>query len=107
MEKYKEKDLLTSAIQELSVQQPKLAQVVLIERDQFLSKVLQSAGVSKVVAVVGIGHLNGIESYWGDSTINMKNLLSIPEKSPFQNTYRAGGFLGAISVLGYLAKRFI
>jgi len=45
--------------------QPAATRVLLDERDDILARALRSAGGSRVVGVVGLAHVDGIEQRWG------------------------------------------
>jgi pheromone shutdown-related protein TraB len=60
IEKLKQKDVLESMMEELSEFLPAAKEVLIDERDTYLAaRILQSEG-TKVVAVVGAGHMDGI-----------------------------------------------
>jgi pheromone shutdown-related protein TraB len=61
MEKMKSKDMLSAALEELSSAFPQLKSIVIDERDQYLAQKIKSAPGSKIVAVLGAGHIPGIK----------------------------------------------
>ncbi|WOL06059.1 traB domain-containing protein [Canna indica] len=75
-------DMLTLVIQEMSKAFPTLMDTLLHERDMYMSSTLLRVARehSSVVAVVGKGHLSGIQKNW-KQPIQMKNLLEIPPRS--------------------------
>lgn len=103
VEKFKG-DILQKLIDEISEEYPKLSRIFVDERDQFLSgRIFEAASENgkqkhtdkgedsesseelleektRVVAVVGIGHIAGIKKYWG-KTINCEEICRIPEPS--------------------------
>lgn len=63
IEKMKDQDLISHLLEELSKQYPKLKQTLVDERDAYLAhKIMLSPG-KKTVAVVGAGHMQGIEAH--------------------------------------------
>jgi pheromone shutdown protein TraB len=63
IEKMKDQDMITHLLEELSKQYPKLKQTLVDERDIYLAhKIMLSPG-KKTVAVVGAGHMKGIETH--------------------------------------------
>ncbi|MCK4542908.1 MAG: TraB/GumN family protein [Spirochaetales bacterium] len=63
IEKLKEKSALEDMMEELADYMPKVKEVLIDERDQFLATKIFEAKESKVVAVVGAGHMKGIVSW--------------------------------------------
>ncbi|CAF1341497.1 unnamed protein product [Rotaria sp. Silwood1] len=83
VEKCMEQDMLEKLLLEMSDQYPELSRVFVTERDQFLSYSLRKCAQkipietnetgfvpATVVAVVGIGHVQGIIKQWNQPTIN-------------------------------------
>lgn len=82
IEKMKDSDVLTEAIKEVGKDFPSLLGPLITERDQYMTYVMRElAGkdATKVVAVVGAGHLEGIKNYW-ESEINIQSIISTPPK---------------------------
>lgn len=53
--------LMTSLKEEL----PAVYRAMIQERDEYMAKQLQQSSSKKIVGVVGIGHMDGIERYLG------------------------------------------
>ncbi|KAL3821009.1 hypothetical protein ACJIZ3_006914 [Penstemon smallii] len=72
-------DMLTLVIQEMSKQFPTLMETLVHERDQYMSATLLKIASehNSVVAVVGKGHLLGIQKNW-KQPVDVKQLLSMP-----------------------------
>jgi len=98
VEKCKQKDLLEQMLKEMSGEFPELGQVFVEERDMYLTFSLQMATThqprrlnpqqpiepTRVVGVVGIGHVPGITKLWGtvkDSDIPPIMMIPPPSKS--------------------------
>lgn len=103
IEGMKESDALTEAIREFGKEFPSLIQPLLTERDKYMAHVLRclSPKARIVVAVVGAGHLEGIEKHW-DKDIDVAAICSIPveKKSTPWGRYV---MLFAVSGMAYLA----
>lgn len=87
MEKIKKKDMLSAALDELSSSFPRLKEVVIDERDSYLAQKIKNAGGSKVVAVLGAGHVPGIkQALREDKEINLAELSAVPVSSKVART---------------------
>ncbi|MTI66074.1 MAG: TraB/GumN family protein [Firmicutes bacterium] len=80
LEELKSKDMLTSALNELSDSFPELKTTLIDERDKYLSHKIKNAPGEKVVAVLGAGHVPGILKEIHNKQ-DMKSLNYIPPKS--------------------------
>ncbi|PRP88990.1 traB domain-containing protein isoform 1 [Planoprotostelium fungivorum] len=80
IEKLKSHDIITEMLSEFTTEFPSLATTIIHERDQYLSGVLQSVPGRVVVAVVGLGHLRGIEKLWNQPLPNIESLLHVPRR---------------------------
>jgi pheromone shutdown-related protein TraB len=63
IEKLKEKNELDSMMSELAAFLPSVKEVLIDERDRFLASRIFDARESLVVAVIGAGHLDGVEAW--------------------------------------------
>ncbi len=61
LEKMKTRDMLSTALEELSRSFPQLTSILIDERDQYLAEKIRTAPGDKVVAVLGAGHIPGIK----------------------------------------------
>uniref|UniRef100_A0A6B2LAU7 TraB domain-containing protein n=1 Tax=Arcella intermedia TaxID=1963864 RepID=A0A6B2LAU7_9EUKA len=82
IENMKDTDLITSMLKELSKEFPNISRPLIYERDEYLSYTLRHCPGPTVVAVVGLGHVNGIKNCW-ESEINLKKLTEIPPEGWF------------------------
>ncbi|MEA2067498.1 MAG: TraB/GumN family protein [Thermotogota bacterium] len=80
LEKLKSQDVLTSALSELSKAFPQLKELLIDERDMYLSQKIKEAPGKKVVAVVGAGHVPGIKENI-EKEQDLEALNEIPPKS--------------------------
>ncbi|CAK7334161.1 unnamed protein product [Dovyalis caffra] len=87
---------LTRAIQRISEQYPSVMETLVHERDQYMSSILLRIAKehTSVIAVVGKGHLQGIQKYWEQPVetymltsssfplLQLKDLLTLPPQKP-------------------------
>eukprot|EP01136_Pigoraptor_vietnamica_P011546 Opistho-1_new@50512 len=93
VERFKERDILGDALAELTRDYPAVFRTIVSERDQFLAHTVRSIG-RRVVAVVGMGHVEGIVRNW-DQDIDIGELLqpasaAPPQPSLLYRVFRAG-----------------
>ena len=83
LEELKEHDVLTELMDELGRHLPALKQVLIDERDAYLSERVRRSEGSRVVAVVGAGHLDGIHRrLLEDEPVDLEALTRVPPSSP-------------------------
>lgn len=80
IEKLKGQDALTTIIDEFSEMLPGIKSVLIDERDLYMVKKLSDLNYSKIVAVVGAGHVPGMLKAF-DTEIDLKALEEIPPAS--------------------------
>ncbi len=79
IEELKKKDYLNALMQELARELPKAKKVLVDERDVFIAnRILEMPG-KKVVAIVGIGHVEGIKKHLQKKQ-DTTELLAVPKK---------------------------
>ncbi len=79
IEEMKKKDVLEMFLTEIGKSFPEIRRILIDERDQYLAHMIRTAPGKKIVAVVGAGHLSGIQSYW-KSYVDLGSLNQIPPK---------------------------
>jgi len=79
IEKMKQQDVLETLLAEVGKSLPALKSILIDERDQYLAEKIRTAPGNKIVAVVGAGHIPGIQKYW-DSEIDIQALEQLPPK---------------------------
>jgi len=79
IEKMKEKDVLETLLAEIGDLLPELRHVLIDERDQYLAEKIRTAPGQKIVAVVGAGHVPGIQAQWHEP-VDLKALETLPPK---------------------------
>ena len=82
VERLKQRDVLESILEEFGQSLPSLRRTLIDERDQYLAAKIRQAPGKKIVAVVGAGHLPGIEKNWLEP-IDLDALTVMPTKSRF------------------------
>lgn len=95
IEKMKQEDVLESLLADVGKSLPVLKDILIDERDQFLTHKIRTAPGKKIVAVVGAGHVPGIKKYW-KAKIDIERLNQIPPKG------KLSGILKWIIPLGIL-----
>jgi pheromone shutdown-related protein TraB len=80
IEKMKQQDVLETLLAEVGKSLPALKAILIDERDQYLAEKIRTAPGNKIVAVVGAGHVPGIQKYW-DSDIDTRALEQLPPKN--------------------------
>ncbi|MBW2605676.1 MAG: TraB/GumN family protein [Deltaproteobacteria bacterium] len=95
IEKMKQEDVLETLLADVGRSLPVLKDILIDERDQFLTHKIRTAPGKKIVAVVGAGHVPGIKKNW-EAKIDVERLNQIPPKR------KLSGILKWIIPLGIL-----
>ena len=77
IEKLKESDALSEAMQMLAEQSPEMKRILIDERDQFLAEKIKLAQGKRIVAVVGAGHVKGLTAEL-EREHNLAELETVP-----------------------------
>ena len=80
IEEMKKKDVLENLLNEIGQAMPELRHILIDERDYFLTEKIRNAPGNKIVAVVGAGHVPGIQKNF-ETEIDIKELEIMPPKS--------------------------
>jgi pheromone shutdown-related protein TraB len=80
IEKLKQHDVLDLALKTVGEKLPEVKTTLIDERDQYLAHRISSAAGKKIVAVVGAGHVPGIQQYL-DQEIDIEAINKIPPPS--------------------------
>ena len=80
IEELKKQDMLDAVLSEVGRSMPVVREILIDERDQYLSWKIRNAAGRKIVAVVGAGHVPGIQQYW-QKDIAIEDLETMPSKS--------------------------
>ncbi len=79
IERMKQEDILESLLAEVGNSLPVLKNILIDERDMYLSQKIRQSQGKKILAVVGAGHVAGIKRNW-DREIDLEELEIIPPK---------------------------
>ena len=102
IEQMKKKDVLEALLSELGKLLPEVRKVLIDERDQYLASKIRNAPGNRIVAVIGAGHVPGVERYWNEP-IDAEALERLPPKRRFSGLLRWGF---SVLILGLLALGF-
>ncbi len=103
IEEMKKKDVLEALLSEMGQSLPEIRRILIDERDQYLAYRIRNAPGNRIVAVVGAGHVPGIESHWNEP-IDMDALNQIPRQG---KTIRVLKWGIPILILGLFVVGFI
>jgi pheromone shutdown-related protein TraB len=81
IEKLKEKDMLTTAVEEMARHAPTIKEVLIDERDAYMARKIADIPSARVVAVIGAGHMEGITGQLGNPVEDLSVLEENPEGS--------------------------
>jgi len=105
IQKLKQQDVLSEVMEELAKFQPSIKRVVIDERDAYLAAKIREAPGQKVVAIVGAGHVRGIEEALVEGReVDFEALEHVPPASPVWKILGWGIpalILGALAWIGY------
>lgn len=87
IEKMKQQDVLEALMSEIEKSLPVIRDILIDERDQYLSNKIKTASGKKIVAVVGAGHVSGIKAHWGNE-IDINALEQLPPKRGFSRFFK-------------------
>ena len=80
IERMKQQDVLETLLSEVGKSLPELKVILIDERDQYLAEKIRTAPGNKVVAVVGAGHIPGIQKYW-NTDVDTRALEQLPARA--------------------------
>ncbi len=89
IEKLKKQDMLETVLTEIGKELPEIRSVLIDERDRYLTAKIRTAPGTKIVAVVGAGHVPGIKNYW-DKPVNTDELDQLPPKGKVARVLKWG-----------------
>jgi pheromone shutdown-related protein TraB len=103
IEKMKSEDVLEMLLSEIGESFPEIRRILIDERDQYLAYRIRTAPGTKIVAVVGAGHVPGIQRYWRNP-IDLTKLTHMPPKGRFTGLIKWGipALIIALIVVGFL-----
>ena len=103
IEKMKTEDVLEMLLSEIGESFPEIRRILIDERDQYLAHEIRAAPGKRIVAVVGAGHVPGIQRYWR-SSIDLAELTRMPPKGRFMSLLKWGipALIIALIVVGFV-----
>ncbi|MDY6988147.1 MAG: TraB/GumN family protein [Thermodesulfobacteriota bacterium] len=79
IEELKKRDVLEMLLSEIGEALPEIRRVIIDERDLYLAHKIRTAPGKKIVAVVGAGHVPGIQRHWKEA-VDIDLLEQIPPR---------------------------
>jgi len=102
LEKMKNHDMLTSALDELALSFPQFKSILIDERDKYLAQKIKEAPGNKIVAVLGAGHVPGIKA----ELANEHNLQQLSKVLPPSKTAKIIGWIIPALIVAIIASTF-
>ena len=100
IEKLKESDALSEAMQMLADQSPDMKRILIDERDQFMAEKIRQVPGKRIVAVVGAGHVKGL-SLELEREHNLAELETVPSPGKLGIWLKWGIPALIIGLIGY------
>jgi pheromone shutdown-related protein TraB len=100
IEKMKKRDVLEMLLSELGQSLPEVRRVLIDERDRYLAHKIRTSPGGKTVAVVGAGHVPGIQRYWKEP-IDIDELEKVPPKGKFLVFIKWGFPIGVLGLIAF------
>ena len=102
IEKMKRGDVLETLLSEIGESFPEISRILIDERDQFLANKIRTAPGKNIVALVGAGHVPGVQRYW-KKPVDMEMLNQIPPKGKLFRLLKWGipALIVALIILGF------
>ena len=97
----KETDVLSELLAELGQALPELKEVLIDERDTFLAEKIKESPGTKLVAIVGAGHIQGIKN--GIHEARSKQIAEINSIPPVSPMWKMAGWMIPMAIIGALA----
>ena len=99
VEAMKQQDVLESLLSEIGKSMPELREILIDERDRYLTEKIRSAPGEKIVAVVGAGHVPGIRKHW-ERPVDLAALEQLPPKRRWTSILKWGLPLAVLVLIG-------
>ncbi len=109
IEKLKERNEMDSMMSELAEYMPVIKEVLIDERDRYLASKIWSAPGSNIVAVLGAGHLPGVQAWLeklaaGSANADTEDISVLPKSSP---VLKIIGWLIPLCIIGLIIAGFV
>ncbi len=102
LEKMKSQDMLTAALDELSMSFPEFKSIIIDERDRYLAQKIRTVPGNKVIAVLGAGHVPGIKK----ELANDHDLQQLSTVSPASKSTKIIAWSIPVIIIGIIASTF-
>ncbi len=100
IEQLKKQDQLEAVMAELAQQYPEIKKRLIDERDIFLAQKIRTAPGQTVVAIVGAGHVEGIQTQIQEEHA-LNELMTLPPKSLWPTMFKWGVPLLILALIAY------
>ena len=100
IEKLKESDALSEAMEMLADQSPEMKRILIDERDQFMAEKIRQSPGKRIVAVVGAGHVKGLTAEL-ERDHNLAELETVPPTGKLGKWLKWGIPALIIGLIGY------
>lgn len=102
IEKLKETDVLTTAVEEMARYAPTIKEVLLDERDAYMAKKIADIHSNRIACVIGAGHMKGILGQIDHPVDDLARLEEVPPKKEGFMKWVLPLFILALVVAGFL-----
>ena len=105
IEKMKRKDVLETLLSEIGESFPEIRRILIDERDQYLAHKIRNAPGKRIVAVVGAGHVPGVQRYW-EKPVDTDILDQMPPKGKLSGFLKWGipALIVGLVILGFFTS---
>ena len=105
IEKMKRKDVLETLLSEIGESFPEIRRILIDERDQYLAHKIRNAPGKRIVAVVGAGHVPGVQRYW-EKPVDTDMLDQMPPKGKLSGFLKWGipALIMGLVILGFFTS---
>ena len=105
IEKMKSKDVLETLLSEIGESFPEIRRILIDERDQYLAHKIRNAPGKRIVAVVGAGHVPGVQRYW-EKPVDTDMLDQMPPKGKLSGFLKWGipALIVGLVILGFFTS---
>ena len=105
IEKMKRKDVLEALLSEIGESFPEIRRILIDERDQYLAHKIRNAPGKRIVAVVGAGHVPGVQRYW-EKPVDTDMLDRMPPKGKLSGFLKWGipALIVGLVILGFFTS---
>jgi len=102
LQKLLETDILEAVLSDMRKQFPKIGDILISERDQYLAAKIRTAPGKKIVAVLGGAHVPGVkEEIFKEQ--NLQEITEIPKKKPYGKIF---GWALSAAIIGLIVYGF-